>query len=59
MALMSGTTAILQPPVGFLVDKHGARKFLVGGTLLMTLTTGMIGHLVLADFCNCAAFGRR
>ena len=43
VALMSGTTAILQTPVGFLVDKHGARKFLVGGTLLMTLTIGMMG----------------
>ncbi len=38
VALMSGTTALLQTPVGFLVDKHGARPFLVGGTLLMTLS---------------------
>jgi MFS family permease len=38
MALMSGTTALLQTPVGFLVDKHGARPFLVGGTLLMALS---------------------
>lgn len=37
VALMSGTTALLQTPVGFLVDKHGARPFLVGGTLLMAL----------------------
>jgi MFS family permease len=29
--------------VGFLVDKHGARKFLVGGTLLMTITIGLMG----------------
>ncbi len=34
-ALMSGVTAVLQTPVGFLVDKHGARPFLVGGTFLM------------------------
>ncbi len=37
VAFMQGTTAILQTPVGFLVDRHGARRFLVGGTLLMTL----------------------
>ncbi len=41
--LMSGVTAALQTPVGFLVDKHGARKFLVGGTLLMTLTIAAMG----------------
>ena len=38
VALMSGTTALLQTPVGFWVDKHGARGFLVGGTLLMALS---------------------
>ena len=38
VALMSATTALLQTPVGFLVDKHGARPFLVGGTLLMALS---------------------
>jgi MFS transporter, FSR family, fosmidomycin resistance protein len=36
MALMSGTAAIVQAPVGFLVDRFGARRFLVGGTILMT-----------------------
>jgi MFS transporter, FSR family, fosmidomycin resistance protein len=36
MALMSGTAAIVQAPIGFLVDRYGARRFLVGGTLLMT-----------------------
>jgi len=36
--LMSGTTAILQTPVGFLVDRHGARPFLIGGALLMSLS---------------------
>jgi FSR family fosmidomycin resistance protein-like MFS transporter len=35
---MSGTTALLQTPVGFLVDRYGARLFLVGGTLLMSLS---------------------
>lgn len=38
VALMSGTTAVLQTPVGFLVDRHGARPFLIGGTLLMALS---------------------
>lgn len=38
VALMSGTTAVLQTPVGFWVDRYGARPFLVGGTLLMALS---------------------
>ena len=38
LALMSGTTAVLQTPVGFWVDRYGARAFLVGGTLLMALS---------------------
>jgi MFS transporter, FSR family, fosmidomycin resistance protein len=46
VALMSGTTAILQTPVGFLVDRYGARAFLVGGTLLMSLSIAAMG---LAD----------
>ncbi len=37
VALMSATTAVLQTPVGFWVDRWGARPFLVGGTLLMAL----------------------
>ena len=43
MALMSGTTALAQAPVGFLVDRYGARRFLVGGTLLMTLSIAAMG----------------
>ena len=43
VALMSGTTAVLQTPVGFLVDRHGARRFLVGGTLLMTIAIALMG----------------
>lgn len=43
VALMSGVTAILQTPVGFLVDKHGARRFLVGGTLLMSVSIACMG----------------
>ncbi|WP_090564656.1 MFS transporter [Belnapia rosea] len=38
VALMSGTTAVLQTPVGFWVDRWGARPFLIGGTLLMALS---------------------
>jgi FSR family fosmidomycin resistance protein-like MFS transporter len=41
--LMSGTTAILQTPVGFLVDRHGARRFLIGGALLMSLSIAAMG----------------
>lgn len=48
LALMSGTTALLQTPVGFLVDKHGARRFLVGGTLLMALSIS--GMAFVHDF---------
>ncbi len=43
VALMSGTTAVLQTPVGFWVDRHGARPFLVGGTLLMALSVAAMG----------------
>src|SRR5436190_4102210 len=43
MALMSGTTAIVQAPIGFLVDRYGARRFLIGGTLLMTLSIAGMG----------------
>lgn len=43
VALMSGVTALLQTPVGFLVDRYGARPFLVGGTLLMTLSMAAMG----------------
>jgi MFS family permease len=48
VALMSGVTALLQTPVGFLVDRHGARRFLVGGTLIMTLSMAAMG---LAKSC--------
>jgi FSR family fosmidomycin resistance protein-like MFS transporter len=37
MAVMAASTAILQTPMGFLVDRYGARRFLVGGTLTMAL----------------------
>jgi len=43
MALMSATAAVMQTPMGFLVDRYGARPFLVGGTLLMTLSMAAMG----------------
>src|SRR5256714_11164828 len=43
MALMSGTTAVVQAPIGFLVDRYGARRFLIGGTLLMTMSIAAMG----------------
>jgi FSR family fosmidomycin resistance protein-like MFS transporter len=46
--LMAGTTALLQTPVGFLVDRHGARPFLIGGTLLMSLS--LVGMAFATQF---------
>ena len=43
VALMSGSTALLQTPVGFLVDRYGARRFLVGGALVMSLCVTAMG----------------
>src|SRR5437764_15455342 len=43
MALMSATTAVVQAPIGFLVDRYGARRFLIGGTGLMTLAIAAMG----------------
>lgn len=43
LMLMSGVTALLQTPVGFLVDRYGARRFLVGGTLIMSLSICAMG----------------
>src|SRR3954465_14711203 len=43
MALMSATTAVVQSPIGFLVDRYGARRFLIGGTMVMTLSIAAMG----------------
>jgi MFS family permease len=43
MAVMSATSALLQTPMGFLVDRYGARPFLIGGTLVMTLSIAAMG----------------
>jgi MFS transporter, FSR family, fosmidomycin resistance protein len=42
VVLMTGTAAVLQTPLGFLVDRYGARPFLIGGALLMSLTIAMM-----------------
>jgi len=43
MAVMSASAALLQTPMGFLVDRYGARPFLVGGTLTMALSVSAMG----------------
>ena len=43
IAAMSATAGLMQTPMGFLVDRYGARPFLVAGTLLMTLSMAAVG----------------
>src|SRR6516225_3904870 len=43
MAVMSAAAALMQTPMGFLVDRYGARPFLIAGTLLMTLAIAAMG----------------
>lgn len=43
MAVMSAAAALMQTPMGFFVDRWGARPFLVGGTALMTLSVAGMG----------------
>src|SRR5215475_5538936 len=43
MAVMSVAAAVMQTPMGFFVDRYGARPFLIGGTLLMTLSIAAMG----------------
>src|SRR5262252_8035849 len=43
IAITSATAGLLQTPMGFLVDRCGARPFLIGGTLLMTLSISAMG----------------
>jgi MFS transporter, FSR family, fosmidomycin resistance protein len=38
MAAMAASTAVLQTPMGFLVDRYGARPFLVAGAATMALS---------------------
>src|SRR3978361_161911 len=43
VVLMTGTSAVLQTPIGFLVDRYGARVFLIGGALMMSLSVSLMG----------------
>src|SRR5215467_4571194 len=43
MAVMAAAAALMQTPMGFLVDRYGARPFLVSGTLMMTLSIAAMG----------------
>jgi MFS family permease len=43
MALMGGATAVSQVPVGFLVDRLGARLVLTAGLIIISLGFGLIG----------------
>lgn len=43
VTMMSGMTALMQTPVGFLVDRYGARPFLICGTLIMSLSVAAMG----------------
>jgi FSR family fosmidomycin resistance protein-like MFS transporter len=43
MAVMAAAAALMQTPMGFFVDRWGARPFLVGGTALMTLSIAAMG----------------
>lgn len=42
ITLMSGTTAALQTPAGFLVDRYGAKPFLIYGMLLMSVSVALM-----------------
>ena len=42
VVLMTGTAAVLQTPVGFLVDRYGARPFLIGGALVISLAVALM-----------------
>jgi FSR family fosmidomycin resistance protein-like MFS transporter len=48
VALMLFFTGVLQTPMGALVDRYGARPFLIGGSLLMS--GGMLGMSVATQY---------
>ena len=48
LAVMAATSAVVQTPVGFLVDRHGARRFLVVGLVLSGFS--IIGIGVFASY---------
>ena len=41
--MLNGTTGLTQAPVGFLVDRFGARTILIAGLALFSLAIGLIG----------------
>ncbi len=43
IALLNGVTALTQAPVGFLVDRFGARGILITGLALFSLAMGLVG----------------
>ena len=43
LAVLNGTTGLTQAPVGFLVDRVGARTILIAGLALFSLAIGLIG----------------
>jgi FSR family fosmidomycin resistance protein-like MFS transporter len=43
IALLNGITALTQAPVGFLVDRFGARGILIAGLALFSLSIGLVG----------------
>ncbi|HEX3207963.1 MAG TPA: MFS transporter [Geminicoccaceae bacterium] len=43
IALLNGVTALTQAPVGFLVDRFGARGILIAGLALFSLSIGLVG----------------
>jgi FSR family fosmidomycin resistance protein-like MFS transporter len=43
LAVLNGITGLTQAPVGFLVDRFGARAILIAGLALFSLAIGLIG----------------
>ena len=43
LAVLNGTTGLTQAPVGFLVDRFGARDILIAGLTLFSLGIGLVG----------------
>ncbi len=43
VTLTAVASGVLQTPMGFLVDRYGARPFLIGGTLMMALPLAAMG----------------
>ncbi len=43
LGLLNATTAVLQPPIGFLVDRYGPAKVLIGGQALFAIAITGVG----------------